>query len=79
MIAGWGLTSLFLGCITVLFFFVLSEKSILIEESYTSSISTDSSHGSYSAAVAMVYLALIGVIFFNKFVMGFILHKITDF
>ena len=98
MIAGWALASIFLGTITVLFFFVLSEKSILIEESYSSSHSTttastdphvaattpasdttEGSHGSYSAAVTMVYLALVGVIFFNKFVMGFVLHKITDF
>ncbi len=100
MFAGWALTTLFLGSITVFFFFLLSEKSILIEESYQSSHSTaadshtDShvassttdtdtittdTHGSYSAAVAMVYLALVGVIFFNKFVMGFILHKITNF
>lgn len=81
MIAGWALASLFLASITVLFFFVLSEKSVLILESYSSSHSTTptDSHGSYSAAVTMVYLALVAVIFFNKFVMGFVLHKITDF
>jgi len=30
MIAGWALTTLFLAAITVVFFFMLSEKSILI-------------------------------------------------
>lgn len=30
MIAGWIMTSLFMGVITTLFFFVLSEKSMLI-------------------------------------------------
>jgi hypothetical protein len=44
MIAGWILTTLFLGAITVVFFFLLSEKSILIEESFNSEAS---SHHSY--------------------------------
>jgi hypothetical protein len=74
MIAGWALATLFLGSITTVFFFLLSEKSILIEESFS-----EEGHGSYSAAVTMVYMALVGVIFFNKFVMGSILHRITDF
>lgn len=83
MIIGWIITTVFLGVITTLFFFLLSEKSILIEESFKNESHTEStvtSHSSsYSAAVAMVYMALIGVIFFNKFVMGAILHKICEF
>jgi hypothetical protein len=74
MIAGWAMTTLFLGSITVVFFFMLSEKSILIEESLS-----EEHHGSYTSAVAIVYLALLSVIFFNKFVMGAVLHKISDF
>ena len=92
-IIGWLLTSLFLASITVVFFFVLSEKSKLIEQSFaesehrllaasttTTDTSTDSSdHSQYQAAIFLVYLALICVIFFNKFVMGLVLHKICDF
>jgi hypothetical protein len=104
MVIGWVLTILFLSGITAIFFFVLSEKSILIEESLamhesattgstgtdstshttsSSSTSTDStSHStssSYSAAIFLVYISLVSVIFFNKFVMGLILHRICDF
>lgn len=89
-VIGWLLTSLFLATITVIFFFVLSEKSKLIEESFaearrlseshsSESTSDHSDHSQYQAAIFLVYLALICVIFFNKFVMGTVLHKICDF
>jgi hypothetical protein len=77
MIVGWIATSLFLASITVIFFFLLSEKSLLIEHSLE-----DTAHQStstYNFAIALVYLALLSVILFNKFVMGWVLHKICDF
>ena len=77
MIVGWIATTLFLASITVIFFFLLSEKSLLIEHSLedTAHLSTST----YNFAIALVYLALLSVIFFNKFVMGWVLHKICDF
>ena len=77
------MTSLFLAGITVVFFFLLSEKSKLIEDSLAEAqarLLSGSTNGSqYQAAIFLVYFALICVIFFNKFVMGHVLHKICDF
>ena len=81
MFIGWIFTIIFLASITAIFFFTLSEKSLLIE--HASESSSDSSHGSHSSsygvAVFIVYLAIICVILFNKFIMGMVLHKICDF
>jgi hypothetical protein len=75
MIVGWIMTSLFLLTITFIFFFILSEKSTLIEHSFN----TGSEGIDYFQGLILVYLALIFVILFNKFVMGAILHHICDF
>lgn len=75
MIVGWLMTSLFLLTITILFFFLLSEKSTLIEHSFEAKSDT----AYYYEGTILVYVALVFVILFNKFIMGAILHRICDF
>lgn len=76
MIIGWMMTSLFLLTITILFFFLLSEKSTLIEQAFQDQAQ---GHYNYFEGLFLVYSALVCVILFNKFIMGAILHRICDF
>jgi Mn2+/Fe2+ NRAMP family transporter len=74
MVLGWMITSLFLLIITLIFFFILSEKSALMEHSFENGNGKE-----YFQGLMLVYAALLSVILFNKFVMGVVLHRICDF
>jgi uncharacterized membrane protein len=66
---GWGLSVLFIACATVGFYYILMEKSHFLENA------TDEHRG---VAIFLVYLLIVLVILFNKFVMGKVLHIFTD-
>lgn len=74
MIIGWLLTTAFLLCITLVFFFLFSEKSTLISESFK-----HTNENEYFTGLILVYLTITCVILFNKFVMGYVLHQICEF
>ena len=63
---GWALSVLFIAAVTVLFYFILKWKTHVVEE-----------RQSVTEATIIVFIALISVILFNKFVMGYVLHHFT--
>jgi hypothetical protein len=77
---GWGLSLLFLAAITVVFYLLqLAKTNLLVsaieEEEENPGSSTAGTHKTIATIIA--WATLLGIVLFNKFVMGNVLHIFT--
>lgn len=80
ILLGWGLSLLFLLCITVVFYLLqLVKTNNLVEAIEEEEKNPDSSDAKTRKVVATIiaWATLLGIVFFNKFVMGNVLHYFT--
>ena len=80
MAIGWGLSLLFLLAVTGIFYLLQLAKtnylvSAIDEEEENPSSSTAKTHKTIATIIA--WATLLGIVFFNKFVMGNVLHVFT--
>ena len=75
----WLISIVFLAALTTGFYFVLRAKSLLLIEALDN-FSTDPERfaSQRNGAIALVYIALFAVILFNKLVLSYILHYLTE-
>lgn len=75
---GWGLSLLFLAVITVVFYFIqLLKTNTLVEAIEQEEEDPSGAHGRKIFATIIAWVTLLGIVFFNKFVMGNVLHYFT--
>ena len=75
MLLGWALSILFLGSVTVIFYFLIRAKGQRLDQDLHQDGYTDQE---YEEAVAIVFVSIILIQFFNKFLMKYVLHAICD-
>ena len=79
-VIGWTITFILLFIITIIFFFVLKEKSVLLQHAVENiAHDPDRFRVQYNGAIGLVYICLVFTIIFDKFILSFFLHKIVHF
>lgn len=78
-VIGWLLTIAFLAVVTVAFYFLLLAKTnnLLTALKERDLGLEEASERHFTVAVALVYIALVLIVLFNKLLMGFVLHEFT--
>lgn len=61
--------------LTVAIYYILHAKTKLIISSLETA---EGNPSALNGAIALVYITILLILFFNKFVMAFIFHKLTD-
>lgn len=80
ILIGWGLSLLFLVVITIVFYFLQLIKTNNLVEAIEEKEENPDSHEAVTRKVIATIIAwatLLGIVFFNKFVMGHVLHYFT--
>ena len=80
---GWTLSILFIAALTGVFFLLIREKTHLVEEiiheKNQHADNPDHQHTLEQQALAITLATLFAVILFNKFILAWVLHLLTDF
>lgn len=78
-LTSWGLSTLLLLIITIIFYFVLEQKTLnLLRATEQLAINHSEYQDVYNGAVALVFIMLLFIIIFNKLIMSTLFYKFTE-